>query len=357
MKSRKARVGVETQPEIASLARHSIFATDSGYFPVLIKRGNEAVVLYRDGGGHYGKGGRVAFKKSKDGMEWGEILGAIEGETDYRNPCAGVREDGKIIAAIFVLDVYHGENDTVDMKFGKFRIVIYEIDISDGFRAETLSDVETEQLCSFYGKALNVEGAIIMPFHDMLEATMFRSDDGGYNWERMGSIAPRCYEPAALRVGNEYIVALRGGTDETKYGGVLLTRGDGETWTEPVDITGVYSHPADLIELGDGTILLTYAERHPDSQKIMVKISEDGGHTWSAPVRISNIYREYDFGYPSSVEIEPGKIITVYYSQPGLDRDYSLNDMERYSGKNCVGRSVVYEMEMIRKALEGGGTS
>ena len=44
-------------------------------------------------------------------------------------------------------------------------------------------------------------------------------------------------------------------------------------------------------------------------------ISSDGGHTWGAEIKLSGATNN-DLGYPASVELDDGSILTVYYQQP-----------------------------------------
>jgi hypothetical protein len=46
-------------------------------------------------------------------------------------------------------------------------------------------------------------------------------------------------------------------------------------------------------------------------------LSKDGGHTWDADhivvLRDDHVGAGGDLGYPISVEIEPGRVFTIYY--------------------------------------------
>jgi hypothetical protein len=69
-----------------------------------------------------------------------------------------------------------------------------------------------------------------------------------------------------------------------------------------------------LLRLKDGRILLTYGLRERGHQGIGIRISEDEGKTWQAPTRIVNLEGSTDSGYPSSVQLEDGSLVTAYYS-------------------------------------------
>lgn len=89
----------------------------------------------------------------------------------------------------------------------------------------------------------------------------------------------------------------------------------GRTWSEwhPTSILG---KPPHLFRLRDGRILVTYGFRHePYGQRACISV--DGGKSWDYDNEI--ILRDDapndDLGYPASVELDDGTILTVYYQQ------------------------------------------
>ena len=53
----------------------------------------------------------------------------------------------------------------------------------------------------------------------------------------------------------------------------------GRSWSDPEQITQAHQHPADLVRLSNGDILLTYGNRNPP-YRIEGRISRDGGRSW-----------------------------------------------------------------------------
>ena len=45
-----------------------------------------------------------------------------------------------------------------------------------------------------------------------------------------------------------------------------------------------------------------------------MRISEDEGKTWKAPTRVVNLEGTTDGGYPSTVQLPDGSLLTAYYS-------------------------------------------
>ena len=66
--------------------------------------------------------------------------------------------------------------------------------------------------------------------------------------------------------------------------------------------------------LSSGAVLCTYGHRR-DPLTIRAMLSYDEGETWDYE-NFDTLYQlpeEHDFGYPVSVELSPGEIVTVYY--------------------------------------------
>ncbi len=94
---------------------------------------------------------------------------------------------------------------------------------------------------------------------------------------------------------------------------------DGKTWTKPrriLDKTG--GAPAHLLEHSSGVLVSVYGYRN-DPPAIKAIISTDGGETWSDPqVICDEIAPTWDMGYPASVELSDGAILTVFYAHTDL---------------------------------------
>jgi len=83
--------------------------------------------------------------------------------------------------------------------------------------------------------------------------------------------------------------------------------------------------PPHLLQLSDGRILCTYGYRRPPfGQRACIS---DDGITWKKENEI--ILRDdafnKDLGYPVSVELEPGKILSVYYQPDPNDGEQRMN--------------------------------
>ena len=89
----------------------------------------------------------------------------------------------------------------------------------------------------------------------------------------------------------------------------------GKTWSKPemlLDETG--GAPPHLVLLSSGILLSTYGRRKPP-YGIMAMVSFDGGKTWEKDMRIYENPVSDDLGYPSTVELPDGTLLTVFYAK------------------------------------------
>lgn len=90
----------------------------------------------------------------------------------------------------------------------------------------------------------------------------------------------------------------------------------GRTW-EPMTPTTLSGLPPHLLVLEDGRLLATYGRRTKTHGGYgeYASVSSDGGRTWDFEVKLSGA-KNYDLGYPATVELARGELLTVYYQQP-----------------------------------------
>jgi len=133
-------------------------------------------------------------------------------------------------------------------------------------------------------------------------------------------------ETALIALPEGDLLALLRGADKAQ--GLHSTRSNdgGRTWSDPVPITRPSQHPADLIRLSNGDILLVYGNRNPP-YRVEGRISGDNGNSWLDLLLTfsGHLYgyteedsRATDLGYPSSVVTADGQGITMYYYNPDM---------------------------------------
>ena len=161
----------------------------------------------------------------------------------------------------------------------------------------------------------------------------FESSDGGNTWQYLSRVdfpdgcgPANIHEPYAVELPDGRILgALRGQGEAVDHGFTIyftVSEDGGRTWTHPAP-SGVCGSPPHMLVHSSGAIVLTYGRRRaPYGEK--ARISCDGGKTWGEEIVISSESTSGDLGYPSSVELSDGSILTVYYQRYGDDKFTSI---------------------------------
>jgi hypothetical protein len=74
----------------------------------------------------------------------------------------------------------------------------------------------------------------------------------------------------------------------------------------------VWGLPSHLLRLTDGRLLMTYGHRRAPLGN-QARLSTDHGVTWSEPMILSGDGNSGDLGYPSTVQLADGSLLTVWY--------------------------------------------
>ena len=85
----------------------------------------------------------------------------------------------------------------------------------------------------------------------------------------------------------------------------------GRTWSVPRTI-GVWGFPSHLLRLRDGRLLMSYGHRRRPLG-VQARVSDDHGRTWSEAIILHNQGQSSDIGYPSTVQLNDGSLLTVWY--------------------------------------------
>ncbi len=135
-------------------------------------------------------------------------------------------------------------------------------------------------------------------------------------------------EPNLIELPDGKLIChIRGENDTmfTTFQSVSTDRG--KTWSKPemlLDETG--GAPPHLILLKSGVLISTYGRRK-QPYGIMAMVSLDGGQTWEKDLRLFETYGSDDIGYPSTVELDDGTLLTVFYSRK--DEDSPCNILQQ----------------------------
>ena len=163
-------------------------------------------------------------------------------------------------------------------------------------------------------------------------AAAFRSADGGRTWRPAGTVpmieatGPGNYhEPHAAELPSGRLLGMirvqsAGPDGDVARAGLISfsiaqTESDdgGATWSTPHTL-GFHGSPPHLLRHSSGALILSYGYRlSPYGQR--VAISRDEGATWGHDFVLRDDGPSADLGYPASVELAGGDVLTVYYQQ------------------------------------------
>ncbi len=139
----------------------------------------------------------------------------------------------------------------------------------------------------------------------------FRSADDGWTWEAVSIIGPRHNETDIFPLGGQSWLAA------ARIDAMELFRSDdnGATWQEPVRVTEKNEINGHLCRLEDGKLLLSYGVRIDGRRGVCAKTSSDEGRTWGQVWRLADTVDGGDCGYPASVQLPDGALVTAWYSR------------------------------------------
>jgi sialidase-1 len=148
------------------------------------------------------------------------------------------------------------------------------------------------------------------------------SKDDGQTWQWLSDIPVRAGDRrddyhelhAAEAKDGRIVIQIRKENPPSQNETLQCESADGgRTWSVPRAI-GVWGLPSFLTRLRDGRLLMTYGHRRAPLGN-QARISEDHGRTWSEALIISGDGTSGDLGYPSTVELENGLLVTVWYER------------------------------------------
>lgn len=313
-----------------------------GYFPVLARTGdNDLAVIFRCGATHVGISGTLATSVSSDGgRSWSDPVQVTPRWNDDRNPAYGVNNRGDLVAAFWRarLQSYQPEADdnglvykgpTADSLKVPATFTAWSCDHGQHWSEPQLYISANLALASPYGRIVSqTTGTMLMCIYGTPRETMegcrditvlCRSRDGGHTWGDESVVARGYNESSFLELPDGSLLAAC----RSESGHVAITRSldNGYTWSAPHQVTRNGEHPADLTLLHNGRILLTFGRRiRPFGAGLLV--SKDMGASFDTASEVllaGDGIANGDLGYPSTVQLTDGHIVTVLYYASGSE--------------------------------------
>jgi len=178
------------------------------------------------------------------------------------------------------------------------------------------------------------------------------STDGGNTWEIAGTVPDgdiitsiNTYEPHVTELPSGRLLgAIRVHCNELDpFFTVFTTYSDdkGKTWSKPVCI-GVDGSPPHLMVHSSGAVICSYSRRTNGIRSERACVSYDGGETWTEDYTINDdLHYVCDMGYPASVELSDGTILTVYYQRAPGENPTSVLYSKWRLGDNAGGEEAL----------------
>ncbi|MEU4236662.1 sialidase family protein [Actinoplanes sp. NPDC026619] len=293
------------------------------HFPDVVRlAGGRLVAAYREGAGHISHEGRIVVVASDDdGQSWSAPEIVVDGPHDDRDPKLAVLADGTILLSYFVLE-------WTSEKEHKNHGVLVRRSTDAGRTWSEPAQVGSIWWAS-HGAAVELPGGdLLLPVYNRPpgerwhRAAVVRSTDGGRTWPAASEVSLAAgstfhFQEPTLTVLDGQLVSLIRTTVETAY--LSRSTDDGRTWTAPVP-TDMPASSHHALRLASGEVLVTYG----DLSKRFSEHRETVGRLVRRPLETWDGYPDiqlYDSGHhdqanPSSVELSPGRFLTLGFDIP-----------------------------------------
>jgi hypothetical protein len=293
-----------------------------------------------------------------DGHSWTTAHCVYATALGVNDPSLTVLEDGRLLLRVVGLDVVPTREANVlkgrplfshRVEHGLVASVVGNVVYLSEDEGQTWTDLGVSDPSGIVGGCSRdpilelPDGSLLMPLYTGAPqrsemAWVIRSFDAGRTWHQPTVIMhdPRgAYsqqhgvnysETSLLHLGVGELLALTR-ADETFHtvdGQFVPVGGIGElrtarsldgglSWSYP-ERTGIMGTPGALLALADGRLLATYGYRQPPFG-VRACLSVDRGRSWDVAreVVLRTDAPTWDCGYPFTIEVEPGRLFTVYY--------------------------------------------
>ena len=302
---------------------------------------------------HVDPAGKICMYVSfNEGKSWTPPIVVNESHFDDRDTGITYVGDGKMVLSWFSLaypdycepiqgyDGFPAGDKAISKGFGEMWKTLPEEEFKKGTGAfiktsddygVTWSDPIRVPLTAPHGPSVCKDGTLVYMGKYMDEdyvapapIVVYISRDAGKTWEHQGTvpvgedcIIENMHEPHVVELpGGRLLGAIR--VHERKSEPMLsiyttFSDDKGKTWSTPKCI-GVDGLPPHLLVHSGGAVICSYGCRTQGKHAERAVVSYDGGETWTEDYCLDDrIDTQTDMGYPASVELSDGSILTVYY--------------------------------------------
>lgn len=334
---------IETQNQIICENGKSFF----NYFgwPSVAKLPDGTLAMVCSGFRHshvdpFGKG--VICYSRDEGKNWSKPIPIIDTLADDRD-CGILVYNGKVFINTFNNGIrkqchgwlsahtpmsrayYEMIDQWADQEDEKYFGSLY-VTSDDGY---TFSELKRSPVQTPHGPCLLSDGTLLFVGNPMslgeyknLDQLDCYSIDENENFTYLSTIVSpegRQYcEPHAIEVDGKIILQIR---EDVSFSIFQCESTDGgRTWTEPHSLGIEKGSPPHLLRHSNGTLISVYGRRRvPYGQRVM--FSRDNGETWDVDYILRDDAPSGDLGYPATVELDDGSLLTVYYQKENEESD------------------------------------
>lgn len=314
-------------------------------WPTLARRADGELVLVYSGGRDYHicPFGRLEFMRSRDeGRTWTQPRVLLDSAIDDRDSGIVETAKGTLLVSTYNSFVYQQHMNAPEKLLNK----TFGVETPAMLKRWHTQDATTTQAqkegdtgywmlrstdggvtwspryrvpaYSPHGPVAMLDGRLFYASANGKKAVAMISEDDGLSWSVVSEMPVRAGELHAVQAADGRLIvhvrdkiAGKGGTVQNTA--QIVSADGGKTWSKPVKVADGY--PSHLLRLKDGGLLMTYGWRQAP-YGIRCKHSADHGRTWSEEVVLTKDAAGWDVGYPSSVELTNGALLTVWYEAP-----------------------------------------
>ncbi len=316
------------RPQLTVLDRFVVFDQGHSAFPSVVQApGGRILVVFRNGAQHADPSGKImmvsyAYDSVAERFTPTDTNTIIDTPEDDRDPSIAAVADGTLLVNYFTRVELSPTSEDVEVHVSQSQ----DSGRSWHAWASVPNPWPARWLATSNAIHESADGRLLMATYGVVAADdkssglVYQSRDAGRTWQYYGLIGrdPRQQiefaEPAVTQLGDRMVAALRADPGDSPEGGFIYwaeSPNSGRTWSTPVRLR-LWGFPSRPVELSNGALLLVYGYRRSPFG-VQFSTSTDGGRAWSEPAGLDTSSESTDCGYPVSVELADGSLLTVYY--------------------------------------------
>jgi hypothetical protein len=321
-----------------------------GLFPVLVQLNDGGLAaVTRTGAPHVGSGGELSLSFSSDGgRTWSEptvvARGDVEDDLDCRDAALGEAGNGDLVLA-YGLDGRHDATGQPSKHQVPSRGMWVTRSTDKGYSWSAPRQLQVPSSEPFplllhpFGQMRRLQdGRLVLNARGFYSPEayaqrpdlprrltyLYWSDPGGNEWSEPLLVKAGMTETAFLPLDEDNWLAYV----RNPHGPSQIARcaDGGQTWHGWAPALGGregssrFRHPGSIALLRNGNVLITYGHRQPPFG-VRAIVSRDGGKTFDTDREyiITDRYVHEDCGYPSTVCLADGTVVTLAYTVLDLD--------------------------------------